>query len=286
MSTIHRVMTCVLLSGFFVPTAEGAICQSRYGTTEHSLTSLKRQDYEICYDSTLERDADFVKRWVDKSYSIARQKYNISIPRDSQGNRMFITIFLPPSSTNRTGRGYVQNTCCKNELGTTYAEVHYLSPSSPDWGLPPLGGLQFTNASDYHAHYVVHEMMNLLHYTIDNPQPKGWIREGLAEYDGYMHTTSYNKSVAIPNLLAYVDRTVRDRIICCKTLGSTETIATDSVYYGGALIMLFVAEVFGEGTHKHLFHMSLESVVGFHGWTMQRFFNELRLWLDNKIDVC
>ena len=104
-------------------------------------------------------------------------------------------------------------------------------------------------------------MMNLHHYGKDRPRPPSWIREGLAEYDGYMHTTPYNKNEAIVDLIAYVDRHERGTFACCSTLGEEEQMSTTSVYYGGALAMLFLAERLGEGNHVWLFRMTLNELL-------------------------
>ena len=135
---------------------------------------------------------------------------------------------------------------------------------------------------DYHAHYIVHEMMNLIHYSIDTDEhPESWIREGLAEYDGYMHTTPYGRTQAIEGLLSKVSRDDAREIYCCRTAArrSEQTISTSSVYFGGAAIMYYLALSFGERTHRQLFDRSLKDVIEDNGSTVPRFFNELRRWL-------
>ena len=99
-------------------------------------------------------------------------------------------------------------------------------------------------------------MLNLLHYSLEGTgRLESWMREGLAEYDGYFHTTEWNRTEAIHRLFGRSEeRDLPSAIYCCRTLGGgNPAMATTDVYYGGAIVMMFLAEHFGEGLHADLF---------------------------------
>ena len=71
-----------------------------------------------------------------------------------------------------------------------------MTPSSPDYGRPV----------DDFIKTLTHEMMNALHYEAREPpnrSPPLWIREGLAEYEGYYSTTPGNRA-KVDWLIEYV----------------------------------------------------------------------------------
>ncbi len=86
--------------------------------------------------------------------------------------------------------------------------------------------------------------------------------EGLAEYDAYYYTTQWNRTVAVDRLLGYVDRYDRNKIYCCRTL-ATRTISTPpgGVLDAGAVLMMFLAEHFGENIHIQLLRSPLDDVL-------------------------
>ena len=257
----------------------GAECNSRFDSDLSRLTwaSVTYQLYTICYNERYKNDVSIVKRWLDATLELGRQKYGIARPT-YRGRDLYTTVFLQPVATQYAGPGVITNLCCEED-GSAYAEIHYLTPSV--WRGDALGTLRIP-ARDYHPHYVMHEMSNLMHYSLEpGSRLTSWLREGLAEYDGYFYTTAYNRTTAINSLIRYVHKYDRERILCCRTLGNPG-IATTSRYRGSAVIMMFLAERFGEGIHAELFTAPLEDLLEQRGMTVAETFAELQAWFDQR----
>ncbi len=261
----------------------GAECDSRDDDPYLSglnWASLTYQLYTICYDERYKDDVAIVKRWIDAALELGWQKYGVARPT-YRGRPIHTTVFLPPVPTQYTSEGLVQVKCCWTE-GLVSAELHYLTPSA--WLDNPLGGLGIP-AKDYHPHYVMHEMLHVVQYSFpQGSRSPSWIIEGLAEYDSFFYTTRYNRTTAIDLLIRHVHRYDREKIFCCRTLGSSG-IATTSVYYGAAVIMMFLAERFGEGIHVDLLTTPLEEVLKRRGTTVTKTFDELRAWFEQRVQA-
>lgn len=249
------------------------------GVESMNLIAITHPYVTVCYDRDHPEDGRIGSQWARRALRIGREKYGINRPT-AFGRRLQITLFLPPRPTRWAYPGLTVNFCCWGDGDEYRGEIHYLGPSAPEWeghqgGVPhPLPA--------YHAHYIVHEMMNLIHYSIDTEEyPSSWVREGLAEYDGYMHTTRYGRTQAIRDLLSKVSRDDAEKIYCCRTAGNPakRTIATQSVYFGGAAVMYYFALRFGEHTHRQLFDEPIRDVIEENGTTVSRFFGEMRRWL-------
>ena len=131
----------------------------------------------------------------------------------------------------------------------------------------------------------MHEMMNLLHYVLESgSRLVSWMREGLAEYDGYFHTTEYNRTTAVDSLIQRVDQRERGEIYCCRTLDDHDGISTSSTYYGSAVIMLFLEEQFGEEIHTELFRTPLRELLERNGKTVEETFDDLEEWFNQQIE--
>ena len=209
----------------FLPHVAAAQCNSRYDSNLSGLNwaSVTHQFYTICYDERYEDDVAIVKRWLDATLELGRQKYGIDRPT-YQGRDLHTTVFLPPVATKYTSEGVFHTRCCHGNVPSR-AEIYYLTPSV--WSGDRFGRLQMP-AKDYHPHYVMHEMMHVVQYGFPQyTRPPSWIIEGLAEYDGFFYSTAYNRTTAIDSLIRYVHQYDREKIICCRTLdGRSEITAT------------------------------------------------------------
>ena len=257
----------------------GAECDSHSdpGLSRLNWASVTYQLYTICYDERYSDDVAVVKRWIDATLELGWQKYGVARPT-RRGKDLHTTVFLPSVATKRTSRGLTNMSCCHGN-GPVYAEIHYLTPSA--WSGNRLGGLDIP-AKDYHPHYVMHEMSHVVQLGFpQDTRPPYWIIEGLAEYDAFFYTTEYNRTTAIDSLIWYVHQLDREKILCCRTLGRSG-ITTTSVYYGGATIMLFLAERFGEGIHVELLTTPLGDLLERRGTTVEETFAELQVWLEQR----
>ena len=182
-----------------------------------------------------------------------------------------------------------------SEGAVRFAYIPYVTPSSPDWGDSDGYGTLRGRAPDYHAHYLMHEYTHAAQQTILQGEPERprhwnhvphWITEGLAEYEGNAHTTTYNSTVQYENLLRYVVETIPDRIFCCENLTGAQSISTTDAYFGGRLILYWLADAIGEDVHVRLlrhdhdtFAEALTAELAAADMTMQEAWSAFTAWV-------
>ena len=138
----------------------------------------------------------------------------------------------------------------------------------------------------------MHEFSHAAQHTIwgsNRPVPT-WVSEGLAEYDGMFHTTEYNRTTGFDSLVKYVHDRIPDRLYCCQTAtSSVPTFGTTDIYFGGALIMKYLADTFGEEIHVRLvrhnhptFVEALAAEIEAQGTTVPDVFDDLTAWLNRE----
>ena len=277
-----------------IPPAAFAQCESFDAeTTAFGLTptviSTVSQEFTVCYDLNFADDLVLFREWVAKGMELGLRKYGFAGPVTRNGRPADVLIFLPPAPTARTGRGYVGfTTGSRSDLGNGAwrAELHYLTPSA--WGDPPYGGLGYPSAEEYHAHYIVHETMHVVQFGLEdagNHDAQKWIWEALAEYDGYFHTTEWNRTEAVYRLFdRSEEKNLPATIHCCRTLrGTSPAMATTDVYYGGAIVMTFLAEHFGEAIHAGLLAAPMADLMLARGTTVDEAFTHFQSWYPEKL---
>lgn len=278
-----------------IPPTAFAQCESFDAeTTAFGLTptviSTVSQDFTVCYNPNFADDLVLFREWVAKGMELGLRKYGFAGPVTRNGQPADVLIFLPPVPTARTGRGYIGfTTGSRSDLGNGAwrAELHYLTPSA--WGDPPYGGLGYPSAEEYHAHYIVHETMHVVQFGLEdtgNHDAQKWIWEALAEYDGYFHTTEWNRTEAVYRLFdRSEERDLPATIHCCRTLrGTSPAMATTDAYYGGAIVMTFLAEHFGEAIHAALFTAPMADVMSARGTTVDDAFTQFQGWYPEKLE--
>ena len=247
--------------------------------------------YSICYTSECANDVEFVRIWLDRTEQLMLDKYGL----DRHGYQM--SVYLHPVPTSRAGVGLATNICCSGNAG----EIHYLTPSAPAWeegrsrGSTTSLGQPFDD--HYHAKTLVHEYITQAHARISADKTRGFkyysapssFHQGLEEYDGMFHSTEFNRTTTYRRLLDYADERLRDKVYCCRTLASTQALGTTDAYNGGALLMKFLADQFGEGLHLDLlksgrptFEAALVDELSSRGLTVPEAFDDLQAWLDEK----
>ena len=255
-----------------------------------TLISTVSQDFTVCYDPEFADDLALFREWVAKGMELGLQKYGFAGPLTRDGEAADTLIFLPPAPTAKTSRGYIGfTTGSRSDLGNGLwrAELHYLTPSA--WGSPPYGGLSYPTAEEYHAHYIVHETMHVVQFGLEDTSgydAQRWIWEALAEYDGYFHTTEWNRTEAIYRLFdRSEEKNLPATIYCCRTLrGESPAMVTTDVYYGGAIVMMFLAEHFGEKIHAGLFASPMADLMMAGGTTVDETFTRFQTWYMEKLD--
>ena len=224
-------------------------------------------------------------------------KYGVERLSTSGGTRLHVNIMLLPEPNSDASTSTTRFKCCYGGPGTSvrFAQIPYLTPSHPNWtARPAWGGLQ-QPPDDYHAHYLVHEFSHAAQHTIwgsQRPVPT-WVSEGLAEYDGMFHTTEYSRTAGFNSLVRYVHNRIPDRLYCCQTAESrVPTFGSTDVYFGGSLILKYLADTFGEEIHVRLvrhqypsFAEVLAAEIEAAGTTVPEAFEDLKTWLNDRYDA-
>ncbi len=226
--------------------------------------------FSICYDSQRQEDFQYALRWVNHAYNVGATKYGITHPIDRL-NRF--TVFLYPRPT-----GGISSGTAKNITSRHVAEIHILSPTLYAEGR--------SEPLDSFAKVMVHEMMNVLFRDIepDHFSMPHWILEGLSEYEGW-NTTPYNMGrMTGSNHNDLPQRVRRGNIgfgwLATSLSGTTTTFIVSEVYFASAVVMIVLAEQFGEGIHRELFDKPLGEAVVDRGRRKWNIFKEVVFWLE------
>ena len=265
----------VLMS--WIPETASAQCTSLYDEDLNRQTWVVFMEgrYTLCYNAGYVEDSSLAQRWIHNAFDIGVTKYGVAPPVHRRGHDLTITIFLTPVPTSGASSSRATVTCCSDSVSL---EIHIMSPSSPHYG----------RSEDDFIKVLTHEMMNTLHYESSeapNIRPPLWIREGLAEYEGYYNTTPGNEA-KVDWLLEYVYENKRSDIIYGRSLDSTSfSLQSLDRYYGSTVMMWFLAEHFGEGIHYELFQRPLTELLASYRIDVLSAFEWLSYWMDRKCET-
>ena len=258
MRIILLLSTLLLLAS---PSQAEATCSSAHDTTPRHYWSHPDGRYTICYQ--VEADLPMILRWVDYAFSVGAHKYGVTTPT------VPLTLFFPAEPTTYTNHGQV-TTITSQGRG---AEIHYLTPST--W----LSYYLDRPPEHYHAHYITHEVVNYFQWSyFDVEDVPNWIRDGMAEYDGY-HTTDYNSTVGIDSLRQHMIDGGGAGVVCCADLNGRMTLSASDEYHEGGFLMYHLAHRYGEAIHLELLEDDLQTVLGRHGSSIPLFYWYLRQFL-------
>lgn len=245
----ESALIVVALVVCLLPDQASAQCESVHyqDVTALHLIPAVDQHFTICYDARYAADVDFARHWLVQALRIGAEKYHVISPRHD-GKPLHTIVFLVPHSTSSTRPGYVVNHCCTEDETRVTSEIHYLTPGAwPDWTMV---GICWPNMDEYHAHYLVHEMMHTVQLSLETDDTDSFSKEALAEYDAFVHTTEWGRTGGINNLIELAYQSHRDRIYMTRALDGTVKLSAENRYVGGAVIMLFYASQYGESFHK------------------------------------
>ena len=235
----------------------------------------------------------FVKRWIDHARTELFDKYKVDQLRNGQ-TKLDLSIMLLPEPNDDAGVGLTRFRCCYNASGElsdtgSIANIPYLTPSHPDWSAYQTLGKLGLPHDDAHAKNLVHEFTHAVQHSIwgfwtDVP---AWVREGLAEYEGLFNATEHNRTVGLSYLIRYVHDRIPDRIFLATSVGSdAQSITTSDVYFGGNLIMKYLADKFGEDIHLRLvdhtyptFNEAMDAEYKAADTTAAEVFKDLQAWI-------
>ena len=239
----------------------------------------------------------FVKRWIDHAEELMLDKYQADLRNARGRTRLYVNVMLVPQPNDQANVGRTGFYCCQDASGREnwrsgeFAQIPYLTPSHPDWDTRPTWGGMRLPPDDYHAKNLVHEFTHAGQRVIwgsvnTRPVPQ-WVSEGLAEYEGMFNATEHNRTVGFDSLVRYVHDRIPDRIFLAKSLGSDQlSLTTSDVYFGGALILKYLADKFGEDIHRRLvrhthstFDEAMAAEFDASGTTASEVFEDLQAWL-------
>lgn len=272
------VLLAVAGSLAWFPTAAVAQCESRADTTPVDYLEYREGRYTICYSPDYPDDLDLVDRWVSQAFDLGFEKYGVVDP--TYGDAPFkLTVYLPGAATARTSQGYVAMACCYPDGEEVHAEVHYLTPSA--WEGSVLGGLS-TPSEYYHPHYITHEVMHFFQWAccLVAARASGyswptWLTEGMAESDGYRHTTEYGRTTAVAKLHNRILDQEVNSVIYGRNLLEEEVLKVTSVYWAGGWVMNYLAERYGDAIHVDLLRRPLAEVLLTYGTSTGQLFDDL-----------
>ena len=218
-------------------------------------------DFSICYTAEYADDMGFVERWVTQAKERLRTKYQVTdLQNPYSGADLHLSVMLLPQPDDNADTGTTRFMCCYDTSGESnstgsFARIPYLTLSHKDWDRSSTWGALGLPTNDYHAKNIVHEVIHAGQFTIWGFQGSvpGWVHEGLAEYEGMFNVNEYDKTAVVDSLVRYVRDHIPDSIFLATSPGSgAPSISTSDVYFGGSLILKYLAERFGEDIHNRL----------------------------------
>ena len=235
-------------------------------------------DYSICYTEPHSRDVGPVSHWLAEAKDWLFAKYDIDqlVVHDYSGRTsrpMELYLVLIPESDGNAGVGLTRFMCCydtdRDTSDVNIAWIPYLAPSSSDWlGYPCLGQL-CTPPNQGHIKNFMHEFTHAIQHTAGALRCEGrrgcavyaashWSSEGLAEYEGTFNTTAHNRTETFEKLVDYVSD--NDLVYLATSLDYVQSIQPGDTYFGGNLLMKFLADRFGEDIHYRLTHSDVSTL--------------------------
>ncbi|MCY3886665.1 MAG: hypothetical protein OXG19_03035 [Chloroflexi bacterium] len=284
------------------------------------------EHFSICYTAAYADDVSWVASWVNYAHWRLAWKYGITelrtvrdaTPNDpsdayqggADGARMHVNVMLLPrpdgnADTGITrfmhGWGSPEADALYGAIAdpVRYAFIPYVTPSAPNWSTADRWGMLQAPAGHFHAKNLMHEYTHAVQHTIrvgETEQRRPWdylplwVTEGLAEFEGGAHTTDFYRTVGYERLIRYVVEEVPDQVMLqrTETLAETSlaTITTTDVYFGGHLILYWLAETLGEDVHRRLmryehetFNAALMAELAAADMTMEEGWAALRAWV-------
>ena len=250
--------------------------------------------FSICYTQIYRRDLEFVARWVNHAKDLLLTKYEVSRFENPYTRQpLHVSIMLLPEADDHADTSSSSFQCCYDASGQrsnigAFGRIPYLAPSHRDWDRRSRWGTLQLPPDDYHAKVIVHEVFHAGQYTIwgfDRPVPQ-WVHEGLAEYEGMFNSTEHNKARLLDSLVRYFRERIPDSISLETSESGKSSITASDIYFGGSLILTYLADWFGEDIHSRLvwhqydtFDEAMAAEFEAAGTTTEEVFNDLRTWI-------
>ena len=284
------------------------------------------QHFSICYTAAYADDVPWVALWVTHAHTTLARKYGtpeLRTVRDAtpenradayqggpDGARMHVNVMLlpQPDGNASTGTTRFMHSWGSSEADALYgtitdqvrhAFIPYLTPSAPHWTVADRWGVLQAPTYHFHAKNLMHEYTHAVQHTIrvgETAQRRpwdylpAWVTEGLAEYEGGAHTTAFYRTTGYQRLLRHVVEEIPDQVVLRSSQGLTgatvATITTTDVYFGGHLIVYWLAAALGEDVHARLvrhqedtFTAALAAELAAADLTMQEAWDAFAAWV-------
>ena len=282
------------------------------------------EHFSICYTAAFAGDVAGVAQWLTHAHGHLTQKYGVTelrtvrdaTPNDpsdayqggADGARMHVNVMLLPAPDANADTGTTRFMHSWGSPGadalygaiadrTRYAFIPYVTPSAPAWSAATHWGVLQAPAGDFHAKNLMHEYIHAVQHTIrvgetEKRRPWDylplWVTEGLAEFEGGAHTTDFYRTVGYERLIRYVVEAVPDQVMLHETLAETSpaTITTTDIYFGGHLLVYWLADAIGEDVHARLlrytqdtFAEALAAELAAAGMTVPEAWTAFKAWL-------
>ena len=273
------ISVVVVVVGLFLASSAFGQCLSFLDSTPVDYLEYRDGRFTVCYSASHPNDLEIAKIWVSRAFELGASKYGVIDPT-LDGNRLELTIYLPPHDTQSTRQGLVRMACCYGHEGEdiTHAEIHYLTPSA--WVGNSLGGLQRT-PEHYHAHYLIHETMHFFQLACCGLDAPSWVYEGMSESDGYRYSTDWNATEGVSRLTnRFVFRELKS-VVCCWDLETNFTLAVGDDYWAGGWIMWYLAETYGEQIHIELLSDPLVTVLAKRNIPLIQLYADIRNYVES-----
>ena len=284
------------------------------------------EHFSICYTAAYADDVAFVASWVTYAHWRLTRKYGVeelrtvrdATPDDPSdayqggpdGARMHVNVMLLPRPDGNADTGITRfmHSWGSPEADALYgaiadrvrhAFIPYVTPSAPNWSTADRWGVLQAPAGHFHVKNLMHEYTHAVQHTIRvgeterrpwNYLPQ-WVTEGLAEFEGGAHTTDFYRTTGYERLIRYVVEQIPDQVFLRYSqdltgAASGATIGTTDVYFGGHLILYWLAETLGERVHGRLlrhehatFDAALTADLAAAGMTVEEAWGALRAWV-------
>jgi hypothetical protein len=233
--------------------------------------------YTIFYEHGYEADRDFTAIWMDRTESLMQSKYGVT----DTGRQVSFYLYTIPNPRADVGHAQIDTT-------GNVSTIHYLAPSAPTWKTTTkTTSLGLPYDQNFHAKVIISEYIPLAHRAVQATRTGGWryydapswVSQGLQEYDGFFHSTEFNRTTAFAKMREFGSANL-ENFSCCDN--DLPQIA--DTYNGGALVMAYLAERFGEDVHVRLlrstqptFALALKQQTGV--VDVESLFGDFRHWL-------
>jgi len=206
-------------------------------------SSSSTDHYRLFYRPEFEQDAQQVRRLLDAAITSLKKEF-ADFPMDEL-LRVDCAIYLHPKGTDKASESFASITTSVKDGGQYVAAIHLLAPSAYDPSYR--SNVNEPPGDDHFSKLIMHEYSTILLERITRSKRAGWsffsaprwFTDGYEEYLGLMLSSPRNRTDVLAKYLArHKDSPGR--------IDFAFGIGVENDYIDGALLLLFMHEVFGK----------------------------------------